>query len=147
MTTVETAPSTAVLEHLLESTTRVVIGGGPCTGKTQLSMHVASVLGVTARHTDDLIGHLDWSGASEEVSRWMAEPGPWVIEGVATVRALRKALTASPAAPCTILHWLSGPFEPLTKGQLSMTKGCDTVLAGIRPELEARGVLIVEGVQ
>lgn len=139
------APSVSAIEALLGPDARVVIGGGPCTGKTQLSDHVASVLGVTARHTDDLIGQLEWSEASEEVARWMTEPGPWVIEGVATVRALRKAL-ATPGAPCTILHWLTGPFLPLTKGQLAMTKGCETVLAGIRPELEARGVLVVEGV-
>lgn len=118
---------------------RIVIGGGPRTGKTTLADQ--SFPPELVRHTDDLID-LGWSEASEAAAAWMAEPGPWVIEGVAAVRALRKALEASPEAPCDKLVWLRHPHEVLVKGQASMMKGCETVLAQIVDELERRGVVI-----
>ena len=85
------------------------------------------------------------SAASAEVARWMAEPGPWVIEGAATARALRKALAASPAAPCDLLIVLTVPKVERSPGQVAMGKGVHTVLDGIRAELLARGVTIEEG--
>jgi hypothetical protein len=118
---------------------RVCIGGGPRTGKTTTAKLCAGSL----RHTDDLID-LGWHEASAQAAAWMTEPDPWVIEGVAVARALRKALAASPDAPCDVLVWMSAPYEPLTPGQASMAKGCETVLAEILPELRARGVTIVD---
>ena len=123
---------------------RVVIGGGPRTGKTTLAAKCYPP--ELVHHTDDLI-NLGWSEASAAAAEWMAEPGPWVIEGVAAVRALRKALDASPEAPCDQLYWLTEPHEALAKGQASMAKGCDTVLAGIRDELIRRGVQIITGAE
>ncbi len=116
---------------------RIVIGGGPKTGKSTLSR----VLDGAVHHTDDLIG-LGWSEASQAVAEMTAEPGPWVIEGVATVRALRKALAATDGAPCDVLIWLVHPWQHLSKGQLAMAKGCQTVLAEIAPQLRDRGVII-----
>lgn len=119
------------------TTERIAIGGWPRTGKTTLAGH----LGPLVRHTDDVID-LGWSEASAEVARWMTEPGPWCIEGVAVARALRKALEADPGAPCDRLVWLTSPFVDLTDGQASMGRGCDTVLDGIIDELVRRGVTI-----
>lgn len=124
-------------------TERVVIGGGPLTGKTTLAR--SAFAAVPVRHTDDLIDTHDWSAASATVAEWMAEPGPWVIEGVAAVRALRKALAATDGAPCDRLIWLRDPHQEREPGQESMAKGCETVLAGIVDELTARGVTIEYG--
>lgn len=127
---------------------RVVIGGGPRTGKTTLAYRMATALRLDVlaiQHTDDLVGVLPWHEASDEVSRWMCEPGPWVLEGTAAVRGLRKALDASPDRPCDSLVWLTDPFTVLSKGQAVMAKGCATILAGIEAELRRRGVEITVG--
>ncbi len=126
--------------------TRVVICGGPRTGKTTF----AATFGLPVRHTDDVM-HLGWSEASEAVSHWFDDPGPWVIEGVAAVRALRKWLERNPengnagrlGAPCAALYMRTHAWESLKPGQASMAKGIWTVFEGIRYALEVeRGVVI-----
>lgn len=124
----------------------MVLAGGPKTGKSTLSERIAEILGTTPLHTDDLMGQLDWSAASAEVARWMSKlPAPWCIEGVSTVRALRKALSGTSRRPCDVLVVLTEPKVPTTPGQQVMARGVHTVLHGIRPELVARGVEIVDG--
>ena len=122
--------------------TRLLITGGPRTGKTTLANSLERD-GARVGHTDDLIASHDWSEASDRVAEWMNAPGPWVIEGVAVVRALRKWLAAHPAgAPCDRIVLLSKPLEPLTPGQAAMAKGLLTVWDEIRPELHRRNVEI-----
>lgn len=126
--------------------TRIVIAGGPKTGKTTLAKSfVFPGVTFTTRHTDNLI-HLGWSEASAAAALWFDEPGPWIVEGVATPRALRKWIAAHPhGKPCDVVHWLEDPHEELTPGQAAMTKGCATVWEEIVDELRARGVEIVVG--
>lgn len=120
-----------------EDTMRIAIAGGPRCGKTTL----AETLGA-ARHTDDLIER-GWSEASALTATWFDEPGPWIIEGVAVPRALRKWLAANPEGrPCDVVHWLGAPRVPLTDGQVSMFKGCAKVWGEIVGELQRRGVEI-----
>lgn len=122
---------------------RIAIAGYPRAGKTTLS----TKLGVEpVRHTDSCI-HLGWSGVSAEVARWLHLDGPWVIEGVAVPRAIRKWLKYSDpqAQPCDVLIYLTETFEELVGGQRQMAKGCDTVFAAIAPELAARDVRIIYG--
>jgi len=117
---------------------RVVIGGVPRAGKTRLSGYYSG----TVLHTDDLIGRLDWSAASEEVSRWMERPGTWCIEGVAAIRGIRKFLERNHGKPCDQLIWLARPFVSLTIGQSTMAQGCQTVFDGVADSLRARGVKV-----
>lgn len=121
---------------------RICIIGGPRTGKTTLASTLDNVL-----HTDDLIGQFDWSGVSEFVaSDWLARSGPWVIEGVAVVRALRKWLSANAAGmPCERVFVLSEPLEELSKGQAAMSKGHEKIWQEVRPLLLARGVAVQPG--
>lgn len=115
---------------------RLLITGGPRTGKTTLG-------GKNARHTDDLIGHLDWSEASAEVAKWFDAAGPWTIEGVAIPRALRKWLESHPEGkPADKIIFLNDPKVELIKGQAAMTKGLLTVWHAIKSDLIARGVEI-----
>jgi hypothetical protein len=123
--------------------TRIVITGGPRTGKTTLSESLGDRCGHNnIRHTDDLIGKLDWSAASLEVSRWFDEPGPWIIEGVAVSRALRKWREAHPGEPPPVdqVIYLHTPYEALSKGQATMAKGVETVHAEIEPWLRQYGI-------
>lgn len=136
--------------------TRICAAGGPKTGKTWLAEKLfehrdwphdvpdCDGCGVL-RHTDDLI-HLGWSEASAAAALWFDEPGPWIIEGVAVPRALRKWLAAHPEGkPCDVVYWLEDPHEELTRAQAAMAKGCATVWCEIEDELRARGVEIVVG--
>lgn len=122
---------------------RIVIAGGPRVGKSTFARHIARIYGCPLRHTDDLIP-LGWSAASEEASRWLDLPGPWIVEGVAMARALRKwlARVPRPETPCDVLYWRDRHFGVLDEGQRRMAKGCATVMVEIRDELFARGLRI-----
>lgn len=122
---------------------RIVIIGGPKTGKTTMADHMRGD-GVTVRHTDDL-QDLEWSEASACASFWFDEPGPWIIEGVMAVRALRKWLARNPEGkPCDriIVRWHAK--VQLSKGQMTMTRGHETIWNAMVHEVDTRGVEIVQ---
>jgi hypothetical protein len=123
---------------------RIVIVGPPKAGKTTLGRDLAESSGVQLRHTDDLIGELDWSGCSERIaSEWFAQPGPWIIEGVAAVRALRKWLVGNrEGRPCDQIIALSKSWVPLTPRQAGMATACASIWGSIRGAVQARGVAI-----
>lgn len=124
---------------------QVLITGGPRTGKTTLADRLGAKLGIPVRHTDDLVGQLSWSEASEEVAwSWLADPLPFIIEGVSIPRALRKWLAANPEGkPADKIIYLSVPRAELSAGQAAMAKGVATVWREVAPELVRRGVEIV----
>lgn len=124
---------------------RIVVVGGPRTGKTTYAHRLAAERSFpdgALRHTDELVGVLEWSEASDEVARWLDEPGPWLIEGVAAVRALRKWLDAHPRTeeglPFDELHFGTIAKTDLSPGQRAMTKGHATIWAEIAPRVEVR---------
>lgn len=129
--------------------TRTCITGGPKTGKTTLAKEMVRVepvehlvWGVNARSTDDLI-HLGWSEASQHVAdEWLTQPGPWIIEGVAVSRALRKWREAHPgeAPPVDRVIYLTETFKEPTAGQRAMAKGVETVHREIEGWLSEHGV-------
>jgi hypothetical protein len=129
-------------------THRILIAGGPKVGKTTLSGELQTLMyskhgaPTSVQHTDDLIDALDWSAASLEVASWMDMSGPWIIEGVAVPRALRKWLVRSSGKPADVVYWSIANKIPLTKGQLAMAKGCLSVWNEVREELMLREVEI-----
>lgn len=139
----------------LKNKFRVAIVGGPKTGKTTLSHQLADGANIAVRHTDELIP-LGWSEASETAAQWFNDDGPWVIEGVAVARALRKWLrqcdtfrstgemenSTLTVKPCDRLIVLERPWVDLSAGQLAMGKGVFTVLDEVLPELVTIGVEI-----
>lgn len=119
---------------------RIAIIGSPRAGKTTLALELMASTGLPVHHTDGLVGLMAWSEVSAEVARLLEPGADFIIEGVAVVRGLRKALTARLAPPverCIVLEW---PRLRLTAGQRAMAAGCATVLRGIEPELVRRGV-------
>jgi hypothetical protein len=127
---------------------RILIAGGPGTGKSTLSRQLATRMGLdhhAIHHTDDLMGVLEWSEASAEVARWLEEPGPWICEGVATIRALRKWTAAhpdSPRPPFDRWYLLERPLVDRKPGAIAMAKGIETVLAEVRATFLSRGTSI-----
>lgn len=143
---------------------RIVIGGGPLVGKTVL----AGQLGTPVRHTDDLHnGSRTWpqaicpscekrrlnEGDSEcnpcHTSRvvaeeWMTQPGPWVIEGIRAVHALRTFMLARDDAPCDMVIWLREEQEQRTRGQQNMALGIERIFSEIVDQLRDRGVAVLE---
>lgn len=141
--------------------TRICITGGPRTEKTTLAIGIAmrthdtgcpmtpvphegdcTCSPHTLRHTDDLIGKLEWSDASAEAARWLDEPGPWVIEGVAVSRALRKWHDQHPDQPPPVdrVIYLENPHEDLSKGQAAMAKGVRKVHDEVEAWLNEHGI-------
>lgn len=116
----------------------VIVIGGPRTGKTTF----ADSLGGNVRHADDLIEGREWSQVSDELVLWFDEPGPWVIEGVAVVRGLRKWLASHEGrVPATVVV-MTLPKVEMTAGQEAMAKGVETIWGEIAPELERRGTSV-----
>jgi len=106
---------------------RILIVGGPRTGKTTLAKHLAAELGYPLRGTDELTA-TEWSAASQEASGWFREDGPWIFEGVVLPRAIRKHYRASIEAPADAVVIMKRPKVEQSPGQASMTKACATVL-------------------
>lgn len=138
--------------------TRICITGGPRTGKTTLAdqMQVAALDAWVKHHgpivdlegpvclrSDDVIA-LGWSEASLRVSEWLDGPGPWIIEGVAVCRALRKWREAHPGEPPPVdrVIRLTTPHVALAKGQAAMANGEEAVWHEIVKWLLDGGVAI-----
>lgn len=120
---------------------RTVIVGGPRTGKTTRALAEAD--GAAVIHTDHEILARDFAAQSEAVAHLLDQQSSFVMEGVTAVRALRKCMRAHPdKKPCDRVIRLTEPHQPLTPGQASLAKGCDTVWREIEPELRRRGVVI-----
>lgn len=128
---------------------RIIIAGGPHTGKTTLAAKIGAARSWPVIHTDDWATK-GWSQASQTACDWIAENverPDWILEGVATPRALRKFLAAYNDAPCDVLVYLTDHYGDLSEGQVSMGKGCATVFGEIEKELKKRGVDIKKGRQ
>lgn len=122
---------------------RILIAGGPRTGKTVLSIELGRQLGVTPRSTDELKDVLAWPEISAAVADWFEAPGPWVIEGVQVPRGIRKWLDRHPGGlPCDLVYWSETPKVEQTPGQRSMAKGVKTVWSEVVDALFARGATI-----
>ena len=125
---------------------RVVVAGGPKAGKTFTAAALGLRLGVPVRGTDELVHRgLDWSAVSEEAAEWIATPGEWVVEGVATVRALRKWVQAgAPLREGVAVVWLPSAVVGRTERQEAMARGAETVWREVFPELVALGVTVIQ---
>lgn len=120
---------------------RVIVIGGPMAGKSTFAQksglpHYCTDKASQSRDryqaTTYMPEQLDWSDQSDFiVSQWFSKPGPWVIEGVAAVRALRKWAAKYPnVLPCDEIIVLNSK-QSLTEGQLSMAKGVISIWSEI----------------
>ena len=124
--------------------TRICITGGPKTGKTSLArdlMERERIAIGCSFHTDDLM-ELGWSEASQAACAWLDTPGPWIVEGVAVSRALRKWRDQHPDAPPPVdrVIFLTTPHVERLAGQVAMARGVQTVHDEIEPWLNEHGI-------
>jgi|SRR6266851_2772135 len=117
---------------------RLLIVGGPKTGKTTLAKQLGELHKCSVYATDDL-KEKPWSWASQEASFWFDRSGPWIIEGTMAVRALRKWLRRNETGlPFDNMEYLTMPYSELTQGQASMAKAVNTIMNEIALELIKR---------
>jgi predicted kinase len=125
-----------------------LIIGWPGTGKTTLAKDLAETHQLEHLCTDPqrlcppgvkgTPDGLNWSGCSQFVAdNWLGNHSS-VIEGVAVLRALRKwrekwAKNPNVPFPADKIILLKNPLKPLSKGQITMGKGHDTVLTELLP--------------
>lgn len=139
------AEAVAFALETLRAGGRVLIMGAPRVGKTTLAESIRETFDgdkLITRHTDELVGKMPWSQASDEVVSWIRTPGPWVIEGVAAVRAVRKWLDQFPGLPAEVIFWATQPRAERTPKQESMAKGCATIWKPVRDEIASRGATV-----
>jgi hypothetical protein len=120
---------------------RICIIGGPHTGKTTLAAQLGGGdHGYALISADDHIG-MEWSAASRHIADLMrdTEP-PWLAEGVALVRAIRKRQRDDKdPKPCDLVILLRQVWTPLTlDGQRSMAAGHKTIWGSIAWEVEKK---------
>lgn len=123
---------------------RVIICGGPRTGKSTLAVRLGERHGIPVKFGDSLVGTHEWSEASAEVAKWIEDPGEWIIDGVVAVRALRKWLAAYPGKPLdAAVVYLRDAIQVQTDKQQAMAKGIRTVWEEIEKDLSSRGAWII----
>lgn len=131
---------------------RIVVTGYPNSGKTTLAKLLSESMGwerspdspIIPWSTDSLIDTHQWSELSATVSEWLDLPGPWVIEGVACPRAIRKWRKANEGEPppfeaFVYIRRLHMDYRP---GQRAMANGLDTVMVELWAWLDEHDVQV-----
>lgn len=118
---------------------RLLIIGCPRTEKTTLADRLGKQLSIPVQHFDDTISQYGWSEHSEAIADWLDEPGPWIKEGVAGIRGLRKWLAKHPGeVPTFSIRVENEPKVTQNAGQLKMQKASDTMLNEVLVEISRR---------
>lgn len=122
---------------------KIIIVGFPKTGKITLAKRLGQKYNAVVKSTDSLLDR-SWEEISEEAANWINEPAPWVIEGNATARGLRKWLKLNPGKRLdgVLIVLLTHTSSLYTPKQLALAKAIRTVWEQIRMELVDRGAKI-----
>ncbi|MFT4265574.1 MAG: hypothetical protein QM572_19505 [Nocardioides sp.] len=142
---------------------RLVVVGGAMAGKSTLALELAAKEGLPVYCTDparlarkvfpsvtyapDGVTDLSNPHASSwVVENWLSKPGPWIVEGILTARALRKWYALDcPGTPCDAVIELTSVHAEATAtaGQVSTHLAVATIFNQIRGRLEGDGVTVL----
>jgi len=117
---------------------KILIIGGPKGGKTTRARQLSLTHGIPIQHFDSYISKYDWSEMSDQIAKWLDDPGPWIKEGVAGSRGLRKWLRKNKKIPDFEIIVLNEPKMKLTQGQDRMHKNHSKILKECMDEIEQR---------
>ena len=120
---------------------RQLIIGGPRAGKTTMAeaLMITAPEGTRLRPIDSIVDKYQWSEVSERVAEWLDEPGDWIIEGCAGVRALRKYLRAGKVPDFEII-WINEPVVPRTPKQIGYAAQCASIWKECQAMMEKQNV-------
>ena len=112
---------------------RILIVGGPRTGKTTLSRELQEETRLPTFHTDDFLHLKDFRAQTTATTNWLLVEPDYIVEGVHTVYALRRLLEEryegeKPAPLPDLIHFCEKPFERLHTGQERLWRGVNTVM-------------------
>ena len=135
---------------------RIVVIGGPRTGKTtyatklarQLGVHLASTGKRTEAEgglvsTDNYIGRGTWGEVPDHIIKDLRQRESFVLEGTQAARVLRRWLTQNPDEPrIDKVLVFNRAWVPRNPHQESMAKGVKTVFRDLEPLLKMAGVTV-----
>lgn len=124
--------------------TKILILGVPRAGKSTLAEELQTKLDIPLVHIDQWVKDMPWSFVSDKVAEKLDTEGPWIMEGVAGIRGLRKWLLLHQGKPDCYIVWLSEPKVKLTAGQDNMRSGTLTIFKGVKETLDFRGITILD---
>lgn len=133
---------------------RIVVIGGPRTGKTTYATKLAKQLGVhlgsTGKRTeqeeglvstDNYMKRANWKTLPDVVIKDLKDRDSWVLEGTQAARVLRRWLKESPAeVKVDKVLVFNRAWVPRNPGQEAMAKGVRTVLRDLQPLLTKAGI-------
>lgn len=135
---------------------RIVVIGGPRTGKTTYATKLAKELGVhlasTGKRTeaecglvstDNWMKKASWNDLPDHVIRDLQARESFVLEGTQAARVLRRWLRDTPDQPkLDKVLVFNRPWVKRNGGQEAMAKGVKTVLRELLPLLQRAGVTV-----
>lgn len=125
--------------------TRIVIAGGPRTGKSTLFRSMALDYAM-AVGTDDFMDR-QWADVPDAVIDVLQKHDEWLLEGVNAARVLRRWIRDRDDFPgIDVCYYLTKPMTTRTKAHESMSKAIETVWRDVLPRLVADGTVIVREV-
>lgn len=124
---------------------RIVICGGPRTGKSTLFRSLALDFAI-ACGTDDWMDR-PWDAVPDAIVDTLEKHDSWLLEGVMAPRVLRRWIRDRQTFPgVDVCYYLTKPMVPQTKAQASMSKGIHKVWLEVLPTLVVEGTTIVREV-
>lgn len=124
---------------------KIVIAGGPRTGKSSFARKLNEKLNIPIISTDNYIA-CGWSEAPHKIIEDIIDLPDYILEGVNSGRTIRKLVEKDIKLEFDKVYYLEQPMvEYDKKGQAALNKGCKTVWLDVIPSLDDAGIEVIYG--